>query len=233
MPGVPAVRVATLNLLNNAHGRWADRERLVIEQGRALAADVYAFQEVDGRSDQVERLRAGLGDEYEAVALPHPDLALRAQVDVGDGVLLTVATTHLLFSPSRKGSETRRAQVEHLLAWIGDPGGPLVIMGDFNSRHQGAAVRAMKERFRSAYERVHGSEPDVTHPTPLVEALDVQKAYGVPLFPEGTGAAVDYVFVGEGVDVEHCAVAWNEPAEDEPNLYPSDHFGLVADLRIS
>src|SRR5688572_15423593 len=68
-----AVRVATLNLFNNPHGRWADRESLVLAQARALDADVYAFQEVAARSGQLERLLDGLGAEYVGVSLDNPD----------------------------------------------------------------------------------------------------------------------------------------------------------------
>jgi endonuclease/exonuclease/phosphatase family metal-dependent hydrolase len=258
------VRVATLNLLNNTHGRWPHREPLVIDQARAVDADVYAFQEVDATSDQIERIRSGIsggggGGTYEAITLPNPnrtsikslailtrlpvvdvarctdlpadDLALRVDVEVGDQ-RLHVTTTHFHFSPTRSGSEVRRLQAEQLLRWLGPIEGPTVVLGDFNSRHSGSAIATMKQHFRSAHEHVHGTEPDATHPTPLVRALDVEKAYGVPLFPEGAGAAVDYVFVGGGVEVDSCAVAWDEPSADEPDLYPSDHFGLVADLRL-
>jgi endonuclease/exonuclease/phosphatase family metal-dependent hydrolase len=254
------VRVATLNLLNNPHGRWDDRAELVIDQAREVDADLYAFQEVAADTDQVERLRAGLGEEFAAVSLPNPDrssikslaivtrlpivdetsctdlpagdLALRVDVDVPGGPIMSIATTHLLFAPSKRGSDVRRAQAERLVAWLDDALEPTVLLGDFNSRDSGGAVTFLKQHFRSAHGHVHGREPDVTHPTPLVHALDVEKAYGLPVFPEGEGAAVDYVFVRGQVDIAACAVAWDLPSASEPNLYPSDHFGLVADLRV-
>ena len=254
------VRVATLNLLNNPHGRWTDREQLVIDQARELDADLYAFQEVAAGTDQIERLRSGLGDAYRAVSLPNPDrssikslaivtrlpvvnetactdlpagdLALRVDVEVADGPTMSVATTHLLYAPSRRGSEVRRAQAEHLAEWLDDALATTVLLGDFNSRDTGGAVTFLKQHFRSAHGDVHGREPDVTHPTPLVHALDVEKAYGIPVFPAGEGAAVDYVFVRGEVDIAACRVAWDLPSQSEPNLYPSDHFGLVADLHV-
>jgi len=253
-------RVATLNLLNNPHGRWEDRERLVIDQARAIAADVYAFQEVAARTDQVERIRAGLGPAYRAVTLPNPDassskslaivsrldivgevsctdlpagdLALRVDVQGDDATRFTVATTHLLFSPSREGSRVRRSQAEHLVAWLEDAAPTTILLGDFNSADDGGAITFLKQHFRSAHGDLHGAEPAATHPTPLVRALDVEKAYGVPVFPDGVGVAVDYVFVRGDVDIVACAVAWDLPAADEPDLYPSDHFGLVADLVL-
>jgi len=257
---VATVRVATLNLLNNPHGRWQDREGLVLAQAREVDADVYAFQEVAARTDQVERVLAALGPDFAAVTLPNPDatsskslaivtrlevverssctdlpagdLALRADVAAADGPPFSVVTTHLLFGPSPRGNAIRRAQAEHLLRWLDEALEPTVLLGDFNSSDDDGAVGLLKEHFRSAHGDVHGREPDVTHPTPLVHALDVEKAFGVPMFPDDGGAAVDYVFVRGAVEIVSCAVAWDVPAAHEPDLYPSDHFGLVADLRF-
>lgn len=255
------VRVATLNLLNNPHGRWSDREGLVIEQAKALEADLYAFQEVAARTDQIDRIADGIGPGYRAVTLANPDpssikslaivtrldvvsesscvdmpagdLALRVDVQApGAASAITVATTHLLFAPSTAGSRTRVAQAEHLLRWLDDALPATVLLGDFNSSDDGGAVTFLEQHFRSAHRHVHGSEPAVTHPTPLVEALDVEKAFGIPVFPDGDGAPVDYVFVRGDVEIVSCAVAWDVPSAENPNLYPSDHFGLVADLRI-
>ena len=255
---MPSVRIATLNLLNNPHGRWVDREPLVTDQAQALDADVYAFQEVDVRSDQVDRIVAALGTEYTKVVLANPDpasiksLAFVTRLDVvehdrcttleqGDlalrlfaragGTSFSVTTTHFHFAPNRAGSACRQRQAEQLLTWLADDE-PAVVVGDFNSQDGGGAIRTMKSRFQSAHEVVHGSEPSATHPTPLVHALDAEKAFGVPVFPDGVGAAIDFVFVDGSVGVAACQVAWDEGHPHEPNLYPSDHFGLVADLDI-
>ena len=72
---VAALRLATLNLFNNPHGRWSDREALVHEQAVALDADVLAFQECDLEGAQVDRLLGALGPSYSAVRLPNPDSA--------------------------------------------------------------------------------------------------------------------------------------------------------------
>jgi endonuclease/exonuclease/phosphatase family metal-dependent hydrolase len=247
--------VATLNLLNNEFGRWNDRAPLVIDQARALDADVYAFQEVDARGDQVTILRDALGPDYQAIMLANPDpasiksLAIITRLDhhrvdecttleQGDIALrvslgaFDVTTTHFHFSPTKQGSERRRRQAEQLLTWLGTDGRPSAVMGDFNSRDGGAAITTMKTRFRSAHEVANGREPHATHPTPLVHAVDTEKAFGLPTFPEGDGAAIDFIFVDPRFDVASCRVAWNEPHPDEPNLFPSDHFGLVADLVV-
>ena len=252
------LRVATLNLFNNVHGRWPDREALVHEQAAALDADVLALQECDLRSEQVDRLVAALGPGYEAVRLHNPDagsikslaVITRVPIEGEDGctdlgssdIALRVrlaggvefVTTHLHFGPSRRGSEIRAVQVRKLLAWLGPVGGDrrVVLCGDFNAGPRGETIKAIKRVLRSAHEEVHGDEPEWTHPTELVRIIDAQAAFGVPILPEGKGHAIDYVFVSPSLRILGCRVAFDRPSPDEPGLFPSDHVGLVADLEV-
>ncbi|HEX2851067.1 MAG TPA: endonuclease/exonuclease/phosphatase family protein [Acidimicrobiales bacterium] len=254
---MPDLTVATLNLFNNEHGRWADREPLVAGQALALDADVLTFQEVDAGSDQIDRLVAALGGGYRPAVLASPvpgsikalailtrlpvverddctglgrgDVALAVRLDAA-GQPVWVATTHLLFAPTRAGSEIRRGQAARLLEWLGDRH-PVVLTGDFNATDGGATVRLVKARLRSAHEAVHGHEPERTHPTPLVHAVDTEAAFGVPELPAG-GVGIDYVFVSDDVEVADCRLTFTRPSPEEPALYPSDHFGLVARLRV-
>jgi endonuclease/exonuclease/phosphatase (EEP) superfamily protein YafD len=253
------LRVATLNLFNNPHGRWDDREALVHEQAIALDADVLALQECDLTGGQIGRLAEALGPSYSVVRLPNPsegsikslavltrsavegddacsdlgsnDIALRVRLAGG----IEVVTTHLHFGPSRRGSEIRAVQVRKLLSWLGpvSPERRLVLCGDFNAGPRGETIKAIKQVLRSAHEVVHGDEPEWTHPTGLVRIIDAQAAFGVPILPESKGHAIDYVFVSPAIDVRGCAVAFDRPHPDEPGLFPSDHVGLVADLVVA
>jgi len=256
------LRVATLNLFNNPHGRWAEREPLVHAQARALGPDVLLLQEVDQHGDQVDRLLATMGDGWAAVVLPNPDpesikslavctrlgidehdactdlgagdIALRVHLTKGSGSRVEVVTTHLHFGPSRRGSEIRAAQIRRLLAWLGPVDGarPLVLAGDCNATAEGETIKGLKHVVRSAYEVANGAEPEWTHPTPLVHAIDAQAAFGVPVLPEGKGHTIDYVLVAPAVEVVSCALAFDQPSAEDHMLYPSDHVGLVADLRL-
>jgi endonuclease/exonuclease/phosphatase family metal-dependent hydrolase len=252
------VRLATLNLFNNAHGRWADRAALVHEQAAALDADVLAFQECDLATDQVEQLLDHLGPAYSAVKLRNPDegsikslaVVTRLDVDADDALLdlgasdialrvrfadgFELVTTHLHFGPHRRGSEVRSAQVRKLLTWLGPvgPGRRLVLCGDFNAGPRGETIKSIKQVLRSAHEVVHGDEPEWTHPTELVRIIDAQAAFGMPMLPESKGHAIDYVFVAPAIAVEDCRVTFDRPHPHEPGLYPSDHVGLVADLEV-
>lgn len=251
------MRLATLNLFNNPHGRWADREALVHEQASALDADVYAFQECDLGGEQVDRLLGALGDAYVAVRLRNPDpgsikslaVVTRLRVDGDDACLdlgagdialrvrlddgVEVVTTHLHFGPSRRGSEIRAVQVRKLLSWLGPVAGDrkVVLCGDFNAGPRGETIKAIKRQLRSAHEAVHGDEPEWTHPTDLVRIIDAQAAFGMPVLPEGKGHAIDYVFVSRSLLVRDCRLAFDRPHADEAGLYPSDHVGLVVDLE--
>jgi endonuclease/exonuclease/phosphatase family metal-dependent hydrolase len=252
------VRLVTLNLFNNEHGRWADRAPLVQEQAAALDADGFAFQECDLTGDQIERIVDHLGPGYNAVTLRNPDpdsikslaVVTRLQVADHDALLdlgssdialrvrfadgLELVTTHLHFGPSRRGSEIRATQVRKLLAWLGPvtEDRRLVLCGDFNAGPRGETIKAIKQVLRSAHEVVHGDEPESTHPTELVRIIDAQAAFGVPMLPESKGHAIDYVFVSPAVDVRDCEITFDTPSGHEPGLYPSDHLGLVADVEL-
>jgi endonuclease/exonuclease/phosphatase family metal-dependent hydrolase len=259
---VPELTVATLNLFNNEHGRWDDRAPLVHEQARALDADVLLFQEVAAGSDQVDGILDALGAGYVAVPLDNPDpdsikslavvtrlaveahdactdlgagdIALRVRVAAGDGAEVDIVTTHLHFGPSRRGSEIRAAQTRRLLAWLGPVADRRVVVGgDFNATPAGDTIKGIKQVLRSAHEEANGDEPEWTHPTPFVHAIDAQAAFGVPVLPEGRGHAIDYVFVSPAVEVRACRTAFDEPAGDDPSLYPSDHIGLAAQVVVA
>ena len=254
--------MVTLNLFNNDHGRWRDREPLVHEQAVALDADVFTFQECDVDGGQLGRLVDALGDGYTAVPQRNPtpgsrkslavvtrlhveandacldlgstDVAMRAHLRHPSGATLEVATTHLHFGPSRRASEIRAAQVRRLLAWLGpvDDERRLVLSGDFNATAAGDTIKALKRSLRSAHEEVHGDEPEWTHPTPLLQVVDTRAAFGQPLLPESKGHAIDYVFASPAIGVVDCRLAFDRPSADDDRLFPSDHLGLVATLRL-
>jgi endonuclease/exonuclease/phosphatase family metal-dependent hydrolase len=254
------VRVVTLNLFNNGAGRWGDRAPLVIDQARQLDADVFTFQECDLGSGQVRAVADALGPAYSLVPLQNPtpgsrkslavvtrlevdavdhcvdlgatDAALRVRLRAG-AATADVVTTHLHFGPAPRDREIRAVQVRRLLAWIGPTDRrATIVTGDFNGGAGGATVMAMKSGLRSAHEVVHGVEPAWTHPTPLLEIIDTRAAFGVPLLPDHLGHTIDYVFVSDVVAVRDCRVCFDRPSPDEPQLYPSDHVGVVADLEV-
>jgi endonuclease/exonuclease/phosphatase family metal-dependent hydrolase len=130
--------------------------------------------------------------------------------------------THLHHPP--EAQHERVAQLEHLMAWLDRDarGLPVVIAGDFNAYADPPepAVKLMKSRFRSAYEAVHGREPEKTWTTPVNTYDDS---------PHGT---LDYIFASKEFGVGDAGLAFDKPSPIDPNMYPSDHLGLYAVLEL-
>ena len=135
----------------------------------------------------------------------------------------------------------RVKQIELLLDWLGKfpPETPIIAVGDFNGAPGTPAIAKMKESFNSAYAAHHGQEPEYTCPTPLgwrgwqrkLRLLKLNLLKNHTLKPwRGT---LDYIFVNQYFHVKDCRLILNQPASHSRNLYPSDHFGIVAELMVS
>ena len=123
--------------------------------------------------------------------------------------------------------------VEDLVA--GRPGSPVVLLGDFNAGPESASLRflcgrqslaGMSVSYEDAWEAVHGDAPGHTFSprNPLVRAGEM---------PLERGRRIDHVLVRSGphgplLDVADCRLVFDEPVG---GVWPSDHFGVLADLR--
>jgi hypothetical protein len=70
------------------------------------------------------------------------------------------------------------------------------------------------------------SEPassDVTWPSPLVKSKPDD---------DGVEGCLDYIWIRGDARVLEARSVFDRPAADDPGLYPSDHLGLFAGLRI-
>ncbi|MCH8813657.1 MAG: endonuclease/exonuclease/phosphatase family protein [Chloroflexi bacterium] len=247
------IKLATLNLFNRM-GEWERRAPLVIDQLEALAPDTIAFQEVDLDLDQGmwisrqinKRLQErphyrikhvaspgkyasvhGLGTlsrlevaEHEILDLMSYDRTAQRIIFQTDSGRFAFVNTHLHHPP--EAVQERLQQLEYLLAWLDrdERKLPTVIAGDFNSYINEPGVAMMKSRFRSAFEAVHGGEPEKTWPTPVNTYDDS---------PHGT---LDYIYVSEEFRILDAGLAFDEPAADDPDLFPSDHLGIYARLEL-
>jgi nocturnin len=245
-----AFRVATLNIRNLAD-RWWERAPLLFGDMAALQPDVIGLQEVvyplqqdrligaagpgfytalRGWAGRPEYGNAILVREPLGAALPtrfdlgHNRSALRAWIVPADGARLTFVVTHLHHIPADEGM--RESQARALVEWLDevpDPQ-PLVIVGDFNAEPVEPTYAVMQDAgFRSAFVAANGREPDVTWPSGI-------QAPGMD--DDGDPGCLDYIWVRGAIDVEACGLAFDRPAEADPTLYPSDHLGLVAELRV-
>ncbi len=161
-------------------------------------------------------------DEHEVLDLMSFERVAQKLVLRVGGQQVTFVNTHLHHPP--EAQQERVHQLEWLLAWLDRDTRrlPTVILGDFNAYAEPPepAVTLMKSRFRSAYEAVHGREPEKTWTTP-VNTYDNS--------PHGT---LDYIFVSPEWRVVDAGLAFDTPSPHNPNLFPSDHLGLYAVLEL-
>lgn len=153
------------------------------------------------------------------IVTPMPGLVLNVARSWGwvdaevDGRPFRFVNTHL----EAWDAEVRAAQREELLATIGDPGVPVVVVGDFNAE---PSTVGMPREYVDAW-AVAGEGDGLT----CGQAADLTGAGSL-------GQRIDYVFV-RGARVERgWVVGHREQDRTASGLWPSDHAGVVAELRI-
>ena len=82
----------------------------------------------------------------------------------------------------------------------------------------------MKEMgFKSAYEEIHGEEPEWTFGTGL------QSEFADP----DPAEPFDYIFFkGDSLELTHADVAANKCVPGDPTLFASDHIAIVGDFKF-
>ena len=244
------LHVATLNILNLAD-RWDERLPLLLADFAALQPDLIGLQEVVYVLQQDRLIGAAGAAEYRAIrgwagrpeygnamlvrsglAASDPerlDLGLnraahRAIVGLPGGSRVQFTVTHL-HHEARAAAERDR-QAEALLGWlaVAPDVDAQIVVGDFNADpREPAYARMLAAGFLSAHREANGSEPDVTWPSGLqAPAMDT----------DGDPDCLDYIWVRGTVTVDDCRLVFDRPAVDDPTLYPSDHRGLAAHLRV-
>ncbi len=253
-----SLTVATLNLRNIAD-RWDERLPLLLADMAALQPDVMGLQECVFAVQQDRILGAAGAGRYdvhrgwatrpeygnatlvreplhsgppERFDLNHGRSALRTPVTTATGEALEFIVTHLHHLTLDEA--IRAEQAAALIEWLGAPGAgagagaetspATVVVGDFNAEPVEAAYRLMTDAgFRSAHLEANGAEPAVTWPSGIqAPGMDV----------DGEAGCLDYIWVRGPLRVEACRVVFDRPALDDPSLYPSDHFGLMATVRF-
>jgi len=239
--------VGTLNLRNIAD-RWGERLPLLLADMAALQPDLLGLQECVFAVQQ-DRLLAAAGEarysihrgwagrpEYgnsilvndrltvaapERLELGRDRSALRVETSSPTGARLAVAVTHLHHLP--EDLSVREGQARQLVEWLGEAD-PLVVVGDFNADPTEPAYHLMSDAgFRSAHLEANGTEPAVTWPSGIVAPGSDD---------EGDPGCLDYIWLRGEITTVSCRLAWHRPAADDPTLFPSDHFGLIARIRL-
>lgn len=251
------MKIITFNLRNHSD-RWEERFPLVVETLLATEADLIAFQEVSlllGQKNQAEliadALHSGLGREMykvflaegrglqkgregiailsrlpvvssERIALPGKWRVAQKVCIQMDGREVNLFNTHLHHKPV-KDESIRFPQAEKVLLWAQSCDMPFILTGDMNAAPESSTIQFWKASLISAFAAVNDQEPDRTWPTPLVSKMPIGE---VP-------ATLDYIFLSKGdFDVQDSYLIGNSAAAEDPNLYPSDHFGIYAEVEF-
>jgi endonuclease/exonuclease/phosphatase family metal-dependent hydrolase len=246
------LRVATLNLEQD-HKCWEARRELIAAQLADLRPDLFALNEIhvasqSGRWVQraaksscglgytlVQQSKTGEDSRSQAEGLltrypvietanldyrSHNCVALVARLEFS-GRFLDVYVTHLI--AARVSDAARQFQAAQLLEWIGtrDDADCSIVCGDFNAAPDQPSIRLMTAVYRP-------TQTQATAFTPLREPG------GPPTHPEWErfDRCIDYIWVSKSIRIKASGLCFNRPAENNPELWPSDHVGVWADLEI-
>ena len=245
------LRLATFNI-RNINDRYEERKPLLGRACAALAADVIGLQEVmfseprqdDFLSSQLaERHYRSLVSRHtkytdfgNAILVAKGDIQAHDELRlsqgrsahrvllVGEGRTVWFANTHLHHKPEEP--HVRLEQARAIIAWMSEApaADAAFIVGDFNTPPFEPAYAAMLSAgWTSAMLEANGSEPPVTWPSGIqAPTMDT----------EGDPNCLDYIWYQGRVRVHSARVAANQPAPNDPTLYPSDHFALVAEVEV-
>ena len=248
-----SLRIATLNLEQD-HKCWERRRELIAAQLADLRPDILALNEVSFPSQTGRWLQQAaaqrLGVNYALLQQPkvgdasrvegeglltrypvietssldyrsHNCVALVARFEM-EGLVLDVYVTHLI--NVRVEEAVREYQVGQLLEWVQSRNDAdcSVVCGDFNAAPDWPSIRLMATVFAATQ-----SQP--TAFTPL------QEPGGKPTHPEWKrlDRCFDFIWVSKSIRVKASGLCFNQPAPDNPMLWPSDHVGVWADLELA
>jgi len=250
------LRVATLNLRNLAD-RWEERLPLLLADFAALQPDLIGLQEVVYPLQQDRLLGAAGAAVYEArrgwagrpeygnavliregmplvTAPASPDdrldlglarCAMRVELTLAGRPALRFVTVHLHHTTDAEGARHRDDQAGRLVEWLAAlPTVPAtIVVGDFNANPREPAYARLADTFRSASVEANGREPDVTWPSGLqAPAMDT----------DGDPMCLDYIWLHGAIRATSARLVFDRPAVGDPTLYPSDHVGLVVQVRL-
>ena len=245
-------RIATLNLEQN-HKRWQERRELITQQVADLNPDMWALNEIHIPSQTarwlqkaaakatatkyvlVQQSKAGDEAVVQGEALlsryplietanldyhSHNCVALVARFEIV-GKLLDLYVTHLI--AAKVEDSARQYQVSKLLEWIRtrDDADCSIVCGDFNAAPDQPSIRLMSAVYRATQ----------NHPTAFTP---LREPGGAPTHPEWPrfDRCIDYIWISESVQLRASGLCFNPPPKDDPELWPSDHVGVWADVEI-
>ncbi|MFJ1706080.1 poly(A) polymerase [Kitasatospora sp. NPDC088346] len=175
-----------------------------------------AGPDVDG-SGLLLLSRLPVGESARHALGPHKAVAA-VTVESAAGPLV-VATTHLSSDHSENGADRREAELARLAEGLAGLDGEVVLVGDFND---GGDRPARALRLRDGWTEVHGPGDGTPtfdpHANPLAAVSSLS----------GRASRLDRILLrGPGVRAATATLVGDSPTD---GLFPSDHYGVQADL---
>lgn len=146
---------------------------------------------------------------------------------------------HYYWQPG--AAPARMQQFKLLIDWLSELSSlPIIAVGDFNATPDTPEIEFIRENFSSAYAAHHGYEPEYTCPTPLMKpSRNLTRKIGRRVIDilvhrkiKPWRGTLDYIFTNQYIKVHNCELILTKSAPDNQQIYPSDHFGIVAELEI-
>lgn len=157
-----------------------------------------------------------------------------------NGTVVTFVNGHFFWGP--EDSNERKDQIELMLDWLDTQPAeiPVIVVGDFNGLPDSPPIDLMRQYFDSAHRAVHGIEPEYTCPTPLPNSARVKLrnlvgwGLGKRVKPDPNWkGTLDYIFVDPRLHTLNCKLVLDKPSESDLRIYPSDHFGIYATIKVN
>ncbi len=166
-------------------------------------------------------------------------LAQYVQVNINNQPLI-FCNGHYYWQPGK--TDARMEQFKLLVDWLSTLSSlPIIAVGDFNATPDTPEIEFIREHFISAYAAHHGQEPEYTCPTPLIKTKNnLTRTIGrrvanilVHRKIEAWRGTLDYIFTNQHLQVHNCELILTKSAPDNQLIYPSDHFGIAAELEVT
>ena len=244
------ISVVTLNIWHD-RDNWPARMEYIVRELRRLDPDVIGLQEViqrDTLPNQAATIARTLGYDFHFTSvdpedrpqrygnailtkhtivgrnwkplLPLNDYRTVAHARIAIGArAVDVYDTHL--HHTAEGGAIRREQIEDLLGFIRSTrgAGPVIVMGDFNAPTEAQEMQLMDAEYADAYASVHTDEAARARTT-----LNTELGH--------TARRIDHIYFERG-RFEPVSAEIILAHRDAAGVWASDHFGVIARLRIS
>lgn len=148
-----------------------------------------------------------------------PRICTTAIINLEDGKRVRVYNTHLdFFLPKAREYGFKRLS-EYIKTQHEKDNVPIIVMGDFNASPNSKLIKEINENgvFGKRFVAVQEKNSE------LYKKSTLGKFKG-----RDEGVHIDYIFVSEEIEIEHVEIT----KYNQNGKYPSDHYPLLADLKI-